>query len=107
MSGEGVSVRDIMKKNIIKIESTGNIKDAAVKMDDSNIGSIIITKDDIPTGILTERDFVRRVYAKEIPLSTPVFEVMSQPLISIDVDETVWDVAELMKKTQHPQNCRN
>ncbi len=98
MSGEGVSVEDVMKKNIIKIESTNNIKDAAVKMDDSNIGSIIITKDDVPTGILTERDFVRRVYARDIPLSTPVSEVMSHPLISIDVNETIWDVAELMKK---------
>jgi len=97
MSGEGVFVRDAMKENVITIESSDSIKDAAIKMSNANIGAIIVTENKFPVGILTERDFVRRVYAKEIPASSPVSEVMSKPLITIDPDETVWELAQLMK----------
>lgn len=96
MSGEGVFVRDAMKKNVITIESSDSIKDAAIKMSDAGIGAIIVTENKFPVGILTERDFVRRVYAKEIPVSSPVSEVMSKPLITIGPDETVWELAQLM-----------
>lgn len=97
MSGEGIFVRDAMKKNVITVESNDSIKEAAKKMSDAGIGSIIITKDKSAIGILTERDFVRRVYAKEVPLLSPVSEVMSKPLITIEPSETVWDLSELMK----------
>ena len=98
MSGEDVLVEDIMKKNIISVESTDDIKYAAVKMGKAHIGSIVITKDKVPIGILTERDFVRRIYAQDIPLSTLVSEVMSIPLITIDVNETIWEACEIMKE---------
>jgi len=97
MSGEGVLVRDAMKKNVITTESSDTIKDAAIKMSDANIGAIIVTENHSAVGILTERDFVRRVYAKEIPLSSPVSEVMSKPLITIESTETIWELSELMK----------
>ena len=66
-------------------------------MSDADIGAIIVTENKSPIGIFTERDFVRRVYAKEIPISSPVSKVMSKPLITIDPSETLWDLSELMK----------
>jgi CBS domain-containing protein len=97
MSGEGALVRDAMKENVITIESSDSIKDAAIKMSDADIGALIVTENNSPIGILSERDFVRRVYAKEIPISSPVSKVMSKPLITIGPDETVWELSELMK----------
>jgi len=91
-------VKDVMKKNVITIDSSMTIKDAASMMDDANVGCIIITKNNIPSGILTERDFVKRIAAKNKALSTPVSEVMSSPLIMIEPEETVWEAAETMKQ---------
>ena len=48
-------------------------------------------------GILTERDFVRKIIAHEKSLSIPIKDVMSSPLITINPDETVWELAQLMK----------
>ena len=90
-------VKDVMKTNIISIESTQTVKDAAEKMDDANVGCVIITKENMPVGILTERDFVKRIAAKNKPTSTPLSEVMSSPLIVIEPEETVWEAAETMK----------
>ena len=90
-------VKDVMITNIASLDSSSMIKDAAKLMDNRNIGCIIITKQNSPIGILTERDFVRRIASKEKPLTSPIEEVMSTPLISIGPDETVWEAAESMK----------
>ena len=91
-------VKDVMKTNVISIDSSSSIKDAACIMDESNVGSIIITKENAPVGILTERDFVKRVAAKNKDLSSKLSEVMSSPLVTIDSEETVWEAAEKMKQ---------
>ena len=93
-------VKDVMKKNVISIDQDMTIKDAAIMMDDSNVGCVIVTKKNTPIGILTERDFVKRISAKEKPLSTPLSEVMSTPLIPVSPDETLWESAEIMKKNK-------
>lgn len=90
-------VKDVMKTNVISIDSSKTIKEAACMMDDSNVGCVIITKDNTPIGIITERDFVKRIAAKNKDLSSPLSEVMSSPLTTIDSDETVWEAAEKMK----------
>lgn len=90
-------VKDVMIDKVATLDTSSMIKDAAKLMDEKNIGCIIITQNDQPVGILTERDFVRRIASKEKPLTSPLEEVMSSPLISIDPDETVWEAAEQMK----------
>ena len=90
-------VKDIMKKNVVSIDSSMSIKEAAIMMDDANVGCIVITQNNNPVGILTERDFVKRVAAKEKALTNKVGEVMSSPLISIGPEETIWDAAEIMQ----------
>jgi len=97
---EGHLVSDIMKKRVISIDEVKTIKDAANMMNEARIGSIIITKDDTPVGILTERDFVTKIAAKEIPLSTPLSKVMTKPLLVIGPNQTVWEAAEIMKNME-------
>lgn len=90
-------VKDVMISEVAALDSSSMIKDAAKLMDEKNIGCIIVTKEKLPVGIITERDFVKRIASKEKPLTSPLEEVMSSPLISIDPDETVWEAAESMK----------
>lgn len=90
-------VKDVMKENVISLESEMTVKDAAVKMKEKNVGCVIVTKQDMPVGIITERDFVTRIAANEKTLSTTLSEVMSSPLTVISPEETVWEAAEIMK----------
>ena len=90
-------VKDVMKENVISLESDMTVKDAAVKMKARNVGCVIVTKQDAPIGIITERDFVTRIAANEKTFSSPLSEVMSSPLTVIGPDETVWEAAEMMK----------
>ena len=97
---EGHLVSDIMNKKVISIDEAKTIKNAANMMNEARIGSIIITKDDTPVGILTERDFVTKIAAKEIPLSTPLSKVMTKPLLVIGTNQAVWEAAEIMKNME-------
>jgi CBS domain-containing protein len=90
-------VKQIMKTNIISIDENENVQDAAQQMIKSNIGCVIITKDNIPYGIFTESDFVR-IAAKGNPLFIHLSEVMSTPLVVINPEETLWEAADIMKK---------
>jgi len=98
--GEGHLVSDIMNETVISIDETKTIKEAASMMNEARIGSIIITKDDVPVGILTERDFVTKIAAKELPLSTPLSQVMTKPLLVVAPNQTVWEAAEIMKNME-------
>jgi CBS domain-containing protein len=91
-------VKEIMKNQVITIDSSLTVKDAAKKMEEAGIGCVVVTEKDRSVGILTERDFVRKIVAKEKPVSTPIREVMSSPLIVIDPESTIWELAEIMKE---------
>ncbi len=90
-------VKDVMRKHVVSIDSSMTVKDAAIMMDDANVGCVVITRGNAPIGILTERDFVKKIVSQEKSLDTPLAEVMSFPLITVDSDDTVWEAAEKMK----------
>ncbi len=90
-------VKDVMISDLATLDVSTSIRDAAKLMDKKNVGCIIVTKNQLPIGIITERDFVKRIAAKEKPLTASLEEVMSTPLIEIDPNETVWEAAQLMK----------
>jgi CBS domain-containing protein len=65
-------------------------------MTDANVGCVIVTSNNKPIGIITERDFVK-IAAEGKPLFTELSGVKSFPLIVTGPDETVWEAAETMK----------
>jgi len=90
-------VRDVMIRDVLTLDVSTSVKEAAKLMDKNNIGCIIVTKNQLPIGILTERDFVKRIAAEGKPLYAPLEEVMSSPIIEVPPDETVWEAAQIMK----------
>lgn len=90
-------VRDVMKKNVIAIDSSMTVQDAAKMMDDASIGAIVILENGIAIGIITERDLTRRIIAKGKSYTTSVKEAMSSPVVVVNPDDSVWEAAQLMK----------
>ena len=91
-----ICVKDIMTKNVISVDSSVTVKDAAQMMEDTKVGAIVVTENNTPIGILTDRDFAIKVAAHEYPLTIPVKQVMSHPLYSITPGESVWMIADFM-----------
>ena len=79
-------------RDVLKIDAEASALDAVRQMVGANIGSLLVTDGDEVTGIVTERDFLRRV-AEEDPAdeNVTVREIMSSPLVVVspetDIDE--------------------
>ena len=72
-------VRDIMTKHVVTIDESRTALEAAKIMTEKGISSLIVLKDQNPVGIVTERDFVKKICIKELKIShVKVNEVMSK-----------------------------
>ena len=92
-------VKEYMTKEINTITYDATITDAAkVMAADKNFeGYVVVLKKSKPLGIITERDLVNEVMAKEIdPSKVNLTEIMSTPLITIDPDEDLLEASKLM-----------
>ncbi len=91
-----ITSRDIMTKSVIAVDSSITANEAAKMMEDVKVGAIIVMENNIPMGIITDRDFAVKIVAHAYQITTPVKQIMSSPLVAINPDETVWMVADLM-----------
>ena len=90
-----------MSKHLITINADSSAFEAAKKMSEKMVSSIIITDNDKTVGILTERDLIKQVCATDLQASkTPLTSIMSAPLITIDKNSTVEDAADIMIKNK-------
>ena len=91
-----MTIADIMTKSVISVDVTTTINEAAKMMEDAKVGAVIVTENNSPVGIVTERDFAVKVAAHAYQISSPVKVIMSSPLISISSDESIRCAADLM-----------
>jgi CBS domain-containing protein len=93
-------VRDVMSSPVVTIEEDAPVNKAAELMEKHGLGCIIVTNEEgKPLGIITERDLVARVLAKNVkPDSVRAKEVMTSPLITIEPHETINEAARRMSR---------
>jgi CBS domain-containing protein len=83
-------VRDIMTKEIVTIDEGETALEAAKIMSERRISSLIVVKDGVPMGIITERDFVKKVCAKQLePSVIKVGNLMSKIRTIADPDTPI------------------
>jgi CBS domain-containing protein len=94
------TVRELMRKEVFTIEESESIQNSAMKMNDKRVSSLLIVDSDgKPTGLVTERDLVRKVCIKDVRTSqVKNKEIMSAPLITIDSKSSPSVAADLMLK---------
>ena len=94
-----VLVKDVMIKNVMKIESSAPTKKAAELMAKYDIGCLIVIDDGKPTGIVTERDMLKRVLLQfRDPRMTRVDDIMSTPLIASNPETELREALRLMNE---------
>jgi CBS domain-containing protein len=92
-------VRDVMSRSVVTADFDMNVVDAARKMLENDVGSIIIVKEGKPMGIVTERDIVHKLISNDKkPSSVKLGDLMSSPLIMITPDEDLLNATRMMAK---------
>ena len=91
-----MSIADVMTKSVISVDASMTANGAAKMMEDAKVGAVIVMENNTPVGIVTDRDFAVKIVAHAYDITTPVKQIMSSPLFSINSDETVRTAADLM-----------
>ena len=90
-------IRDIMQKNVITIEHDKTAHDAACLISEKDISFLVIMKDNIPIGVLTESDFVKRLSAKDKKASEVIIsEIMSNKFRWVNPETEIEDAIQKM-----------
>jgi len=92
------TVSHIMRKRLETIEATSSVQQAARKMKNKNVSSLLIVDENgRPQGLVSERDLVTKVCTADVPVNTiKNKEIMSSPVITISSKSSPSKAADMM-----------
>lgn len=94
------TIHDVLGRKggtVLTVDSSMSVFDAIKTMSEANIGALVIQDNEQPVGIFTERDYMKKIALKGRSSSTTaVADVMSSPLITVDIGESVQVAMETM-----------
>ena len=92
------TVSDLKRKKIETIKESASVQEAANKMKEKNVSSLIVVdKNDRLLGLITERDLVRKVCIRDIYTSKVINkEIMSSPLITVKSKSLSSEAVDIM-----------
>ncbi len=97
-------VRDLMIKNVVKASLKERVIDAAKKMKETGVSSLVVTEGNKVRGIITRSDFIDRVVAEaKNPNTTLVEDIMTKDVLTIDANASIIDALKLMNKYKYSQ----
>jgi CBS domain-containing protein len=93
-----LAISDIMRKKLETIEEMASVQEAAKKMKDKDVSSLVVVDTNgKPQGLVTERDLARKVCINDVHTSTVTNkEIMSSPLITINAAASPSMAADMM-----------
>lgn len=101
------SVEEVLtNKNpeVLTIECSETVYDAVVKMAHANVGSLIVTMDGMPCGIITERDYLRKVIVMDRASKlTQVKEITTCDTVCIEPGHSIEECMTIMAE----RGCRH
>ncbi len=93
-----VSIDSIMHKPLVTAQADEMVGAAARRMREAGVGAVVIVEGETVTGIFTERDLLTAVVAEGLdPSRTPVGDVATRDVISVDVAAPLRACAETLR----------
>ncbi|MYX32875.1 CBS domain-containing protein [Streptomyces sp. SID8377] len=93
-----MKVAEFMNVPAITLSARTPARQAALRMEDAAVGSVLVTEADRLLGIITDRDLVVRCLAQGADPDTPVSELMSAPVTTVDVTDDIADAYRTFRR---------
>ncbi|MGH8180657.1 MAG: CBS domain-containing protein [Steroidobacteraceae bacterium] len=88
---------DRKDRALFSIEPEDPVLEAIRKMADHHIGALLVMRGSELAGIVSERDYARKVVLLgRSSAETPVWQIMSSPVVTVSLDSTIQDCMRLM-----------
>lgn len=89
-----------MSRNLIIMDDNTSISEVARIMKEKDIGFIPISSDNKIIGVITDRDIVVNAISNKCSLDTPVKEYATKNVISVNIDDNVSKILNVMRKNK-------
>jgi len=90
-------VKDLARSDTVTADPETPVAELAATMDEENVGSVLITTDGTPVGIVTDRDLTVRVLGAEAdPTTRTAEDVMTDELCTIESNAGFYEATSLM-----------
>ena len=84
---------------MVTVDPEATILEVATAMADNSVGSVVVTEEETPLGIVTDRDLAIDVLGVDAdPAEMTAREVMTEDLFTVDVDDGIFDVITWMRE---------
>ncbi len=91
------TVADVMTKDVLAVDPTASIGEAAEKMIEAGVGAVVVMEDMARiVGIVTERDVLRAAAARARPAEAKVRQWMTPDVVTIEPETAVEEAARIM-----------
>jgi CBS domain-containing protein len=98
-----MNVRSIFRPWVVRVEGDDRLAEAAERMQNEQVGSVVVTVGDRFVGILTERDLTRAIADGADPRDATVADYMTAAPAAVHLDADIHEVASTMFEVE----CRH
>ena len=91
-------VGNLGPEEVVTASPDDDLGEIARKFDEENVGSIVITEDDAPVGMITDRDVALQVHQQDDVASIPVEDVMAEDPATIREDQESIEIARAINE---------
>lgn len=92
-----LKAKDLQNQGVHTIQWDHTVFEALVRMSEKNVGALPVVKDGAVVGIISERDYARKLILKGLSsVTTRVDDVMSSPVITVDTHKSVEECMNIM-----------
>jgi acyl dehydratase/CBS domain-containing protein len=93
-----IAVEEVMHTPVETIQPTATVREAATRLFEQHIGSLVVCENGGPVGIITDVDVSQVVSEGSDTETTSVEDVMGEPLLTVDTDDSIEDAAGMMRE---------
>jgi len=93
------TVKDAMSTRVVSVDVGETVETACKTMGEKHAGSVIVTMENKPVGIFTERDLLSKIILKNVDLrAAKVGDYMAKPLVTVKPETSLREAARIMSQ---------
>jgi CBS domain-containing protein len=92
------SIADLMARDLVTCPPDADIRTAAARMRDDDIGDVVVVEGEAVRGIVTDRDIAVRAVAEGRGPDTPLADVLSGDVVTVAPEDRIEVVVDLMRE---------
>jgi len=94
-----MTIKEMARTDVVTADPETTTREISRLLEEENVGSVIVTEDQEPVGIVTDRDLALDVIGEGKNSATiAAADVMTEDLFTVETDESIYDVLAGMRE---------